>query len=54
MTDGSTGWLVIVTRETMADLAAPPEISMDWLMDHRAPTGKVARYKLEHGRRGAV
>ncbi|MGO4569466.1 hypothetical protein AB4Z52_31570 [Rhizobium sp. 2YAF20] len=53
MTDGSTDWLVVVTREAMEDVAAPPEISMDWLMVHRALFGKVASYKLDHGRAGS-
>ena len=52
MTDGSTDWLVIVTREAMEDVAAPPEISMDRLVAHRALFGQVASYKLEHGRAG--
>ncbi|MGO4568391.1 hypothetical protein AB4Z52_25880 [Rhizobium sp. 2YAF20] len=53
MTDGNADWLVIVTREAMEDVSAPPEISMGWLMDHLALFGKVASYKLEHGRAGS-
>jgi hypothetical protein len=53
MTNGSTNWLVIVTREAMEDVAAPPEISMDRLMDYCALFEKVASYKLEHGRAGS-
>ena len=52
MSDGSTDWLVIVTREAMEDVAAPPENSMDRLTEYCALFGKVASYKLEHGRAG--
>jgi hypothetical protein len=53
MTDGSTDWLVVVTREAMEDVAAPREISMDRLTAHLVLFGKVATYKLEHGRAGS-
>ncbi|WP_461513036.1 hypothetical protein [Rhizobium mongolense] len=52
MNDETADLLVIVTREALEGVASPPDASEERLMEYADIFGKVATYKLEHGRAG--
>ena len=52
MSDGSSDWLVIVTREALEDVAGSEEISTDWLVENCELFAEVASHKLQLGRAG--
>ncbi|EPE94834.1 hypothetical protein RGCCGE502_30038 (plasmid) [Rhizobium grahamii CCGE 502] len=52
MTDATANWLVIVTREALEGVASPADSSQDRLLSYIDTFGKVATFKLEHGRAG--
>ena len=52
MNDETADLLVIVTREALEGVASPPDASEERLMEYADIFGRVATYKLEHGRAG--
>jgi hypothetical protein len=52
MSDGTSDWLVIVTREALEDVAGSEEMSTEWLAGNSDLFGEVASHKLQLGRAG--
>jgi hypothetical protein len=50
MSDGDTDWTVVVTREALEIIAAPPDGSLDRLTDYADVFARIASNKLEFGR----
>ena len=50
VSDGSTDWTVVVTREALEAIASPPEASLDRLNDYADVFVRIASNKLEFGR----